>query len=86
MHLEHHAAQLHVPGGAPRERERQYNSHQHHQNRMHSQLILIMTIGLLPDAVKPGFHCVRTHWIRGFIAFHRVRRTPERDADGVGAT
>ena len=26
-----------------------------------------MTIGLLPDAVKPGIHCVRTHWIRGFI-------------------
>ena len=23
--------------------------------------------------MKPGFHCVRTHWIRGFITFHRVR-------------
>jgi hypothetical protein len=23
--------------------------------------------------VKPGIHCVRTHWIRGFMAFHRVR-------------
>ena len=21
------------------------------------------------DALKPGFHCVRTHWIRGFMAF-----------------
>jgi hypothetical protein len=21
--------------------------------------------------VKPGIHCVRTHWIRGFMAFHR---------------
>jgi hypothetical protein len=52
------------PGGAPRERGRQYKSHQHHQNRMHGQnrvhgpLMLIMTIGLLPGAVKPGFHCV----------------------------
>src|SRR5262249_57567507 len=26
-----------------------------------------------PDAMKPGFHCVRTHWIRGFIVFRRVR-------------
>jgi hypothetical protein len=25
--------------------------------------------------MKPGFHCVRTHWIRGFIAFRLVRRT-----------
>jgi hypothetical protein len=30
-------------------------------------------LGLLPDAVKPGIHYVRTHWIRGFIAFYRVR-------------
>jgi hypothetical protein len=22
-----------------------------------------------------GFHCARTHWIRGFMAFQRVRRT-----------
>jgi len=21
--------------------------------------------------VKPGIHCARTHWIRGFMAFHR---------------
>ena len=28
-----------------------------------------MTIGLRPDAMKPGIHCVRTHWIRGFMAF-----------------
>jgi hypothetical protein len=45
---------------------------------------LIMTIGLLPDAsrtpagrlpdaLKPGIHCVRTHWIRGFMTFRRVR-------------
>jgi len=24
-----------------------------------------------PDAVEPGLHCVRTRWIRGFIAFQR---------------
>jgi hypothetical protein len=28
-----------------------------------------MTIALLPDALKPGIHCVRTHWFRGFMAF-----------------
>jgi hypothetical protein len=27
--------------------------------------------GRLPDAVEPGIHCVRTHWIRGFMAFRR---------------
>ena len=26
-----------------------------------------------PDAVKPGIQCVRTHWIRGFMPFHRIR-------------
>jgi hypothetical protein len=31
--------------------------------------------GALPGALDPGFHCVRTHWIRGFIAFPLVRRT-----------
>jgi len=36
--------------------------------------MLIMTIGLLPDAMEPEIHCVRTHWIRGFIAFLLVRR------------
>jgi hypothetical protein len=42
---------------------------------------LIVTIGLLPGALpdavpgamKPGIHCVRTPWIRGFMAFRRVR-------------
>jgi len=29
----------------------------------------------LPNEVEPGFHCVRTHWIRGFIAFMLARRT-----------
>jgi hypothetical protein len=34
-----------------------------------------MTIGSLPDAVEPGFHCARTHWIRGFMTFQLARRT-----------
>jgi hypothetical protein len=28
----------------------------------------------LPDALDSGFHCVRAHWIRGFIAFQLARR------------
>ena len=27
------------------------------------------------NALELGFHCVRTHWIRGLIAFRRARRT-----------
>jgi hypothetical protein len=33
-----------------------------------------LSIGLLPDALEPGFHCARTRWIRGFMAFRLVRR------------
>jgi hypothetical protein len=40
---------------------------------MPEQLMLIMKISLVPDAVEPGIHCVRTHWIRGFRLFRRVR-------------
>jgi hypothetical protein len=29
----------------------------------------------LPRAMKPGIHCARTRWIRGFIAFQLARRT-----------
>jgi len=29
----------------------------------------------LPHALKPGFHCARTHWIRGFMAFELARPT-----------
>jgi hypothetical protein len=29
----------------------------------------------MPDALKPDIHCVRTHWIRGFMAFQLARRT-----------
>ena len=31
--------------------------------------------GGLPDALKPGFQCVRTHWIRGFMGFQLARCT-----------
>jgi hypothetical protein len=27
------------------------------------------------DALEPGFQRARTHWIRGFMAFQRVRPT-----------
>jgi hypothetical protein len=50
-------------------------SHWHHQHRISGQLELIMKIGLPLDALDPGFQCVRTHWIRGFMAFQLVRRT-----------
>jgi len=36
--------------------------------------MLIMTIGPRPDDMKPEIHCVRTHWIRGSMAFQLVRR------------
>ena len=29
----------------------------------------------LPDALEPGFHGARTHWIRGFMAFQLALRT-----------
>ena len=41
-------------------------------------------LNALEDALDPGFHGVRTRWIRGFMAFQLGRRIPERDADGVG--
>jgi hypothetical protein len=31
--------------------------------------------GRLPDVLKPGIHCVTTHWIRGFMAFQLARHT-----------
>ena len=34
-----------------------------------------MKIGPLPDALEPGFHCVRTQWIRGFITLRLARHT-----------
>jgi hypothetical protein len=66
------AIEPNAPGETPREHGRQRQSHQH---RIPGQPELIMTIGVLPDAMEPGIHCVRTHWIRGFIAFQLTRRT-----------
>jgi|KBSMisStandDraft_5_1062788.scaffolds.fasta_scaffold839891_1 hypothetical protein len=40
----------------------------------------------LPDAMDPGIHGARTHWIRGFMAFQPHRRAPNRDADGADVT
>jgi hypothetical protein len=31
--------------------------------------------GSLPEAMKPGFHCARTYWIRGFMTFQLVWRS-----------
>ena len=31
--------------------------------------------GRFPGALEPGFHCARTHWIRGFMAFQLTRCT-----------
>jgi hypothetical protein len=42
-----------------------------------------MTIDPLPDALEPGFQCVRTHWIRGFMAFRLTRPGP---GAGTGRT
>ena len=41
--------------------------------------------GWVPDAVKPGIHCARTHWIRGFMAFHRGPAPGARAPRGAGA-
>jgi hypothetical protein len=35
---------------------------------------LIVTIGPLPDAMEPGFHGLRTPWIRGFMPFQLAPR------------
>ena len=31
--------------------------------------------GRLPDVMDPGFHGVRTRWIRGFMPFRLARHT-----------
>jgi hypothetical protein len=61
--------------GPSRKRKRQHQSHQLHKYCILGQLVLVTTIGLLPDALKPGIHCARTHWIRGFMTFQLARRT-----------
>jgi hypothetical protein len=40
-----------------------------------------MKVGPLPNALKPGFHRVSTHWIRGFMAF-QLARPGRRDEAG----
>ena len=39
-------------------------------------------IGLRPDAMEPGFHGVRTRWIRAFMAFQVARRRWRGVTDG----
>jgi hypothetical protein len=45
-----------------------------------------MKVSPAPDAMKPDFQGVTTHWNRGFMAFRQVWRNPDRDADGAGVT
>jgi hypothetical protein len=45
-----------------------------------------MKLGPLPDDLKPDIQCVRTHWIRGFMAFQLGPAHPDRDADGADVT
>ena len=76
MLLQVNTAQPYVPGRASRKRGIQASPISITSTVFPGQLELIMTIGVLPDAVEPdavepGIHCVRTHWIQGFIAFHR---------------
>jgi len=51
-----------------------------------------MWIGPAPDAMEPGFQCVRTQWIRGFMPFRQPWRprimmlmVPERPECGMRA-
>jgi glycosyl hydrolase family 2 len=43
-----------------------------------------LTIGPRPDALDPGFHGVRTHWIRGFHGVSAGPAHTDGDADGAG--
>jgi hypothetical protein len=40
---------------------------------MDAALMLLGLLGLA-DALDPGFQCVGTQWIRGFMAFLLIRR------------
>jgi hypothetical protein len=75
MSLELNAGQPYVPAGGVARTQNANQSHQRHQHRIPGRLKWIMKIGPLPDALKPDFQCVRTHWNRGFIAFQLARRT-----------
>ena len=51
----------------------------------------ILSLSPDADALEPGFHCVRTHWIRGSMAFQLARRiqtvmlmAPVRPESGFG--
>jgi hypothetical protein len=37
--------------------------------------LVVRWIGAWLDALKPDIQCVRTHWIRGFIALQQARGT-----------
>jgi hypothetical protein len=76
MLLELSAVWPYAPVGCVARARNLSQSHQHHQNRSPGQLVLITTIGPLPDAMHPGFHCVRTHWIRGFMTFQLAPAHP----------
>ena len=42
--------------------------------------------GRPPDALKSGFHGVRTPWIRGSMTFRLAPAHPDQDADGANVT
>ena len=75
------------PWGAARELNAN-QPHQHHQHRNPGQLMLIMTIGLLPAACRTQWNQEFTALERtgGFMAFQLVRRIRDRDADGAGVS
>ena len=62
------------PVGAARA-QKANQSHQHHRHHVPHRLMLIMTVGLLPDALDSGCHGVPSGSAR-----------TERDADGAGVT
>jgi alkylated DNA nucleotide flippase Atl1 len=64
-----------TPVGPSRERGKQHQSHQHHKALYSRSACVDHDDGRVPDALKPGIHCARTHWIRGFMTFQLARRT-----------
>ena len=70
------------PGGKLPRHERSLPSRRGHRRRPLSPARTPSThhpasvgIGPVMDAMEPGIHGVRTHWIRGFMAFGQPRRT-----------
>jgi hypothetical protein len=74
MRLQRNAVSAYVPGGASRERGMPASHISTTSTAFPGQQMLIVKIGLLPEAMEPGIHCARTHWIRGFMAFQLARR------------